>query len=183
MPVPFCPYEVELVSQFLPQTAVALRNARRAESLEQRVLIAERKHAMADLARGVSHDVNNALGAVLPLVQQLREEIDQGTLDPAVAAVDLAQFERSIQVCRRIFGGMLNIRPGHRPQPQRGVAWPCRRTACWRSCARASSGAGFAWSSRFPPTCPRCSASRRTSSSSSSISSVMPATQPARATS
>ena len=39
--------------------------------------MAERKHAMADLARGVSHDVNNALGAVLPLVQQLREEIEE----------------------------------------------------------------------------------------------------------
>ena len=113
----FSDYEVELVSQFLPQTAVALRNARRAESLEQRVLIAERKHAMADLARGVSHDVNNALGAVLPLVQQLREEIDQGTLDPAVAAGDLAQFERSIQVCRRIFGGMLNIARGTARNP------------------------------------------------------------------
>ncbi len=71
----FSHHEVELISQFLPQTAVALQNARRAESLEQRVVIAERKHAMADLARGVSHDVNNALGAVLPLVQQLREEI------------------------------------------------------------------------------------------------------------
>jgi signal transduction histidine kinase len=88
---------------------VALQNARRAESLQQRILIAERKHAMADLARGVSHDVNNALGAVLPLVQQLRVEIDQGIFDPAMAAADLAQFERSIQVCRRIFGGMLNI--------------------------------------------------------------------------
>jgi two-component system NtrC family sensor kinase len=113
----FSQYEVELISQFLPQTAVALRNAKRAESLEQRVLIAERKHAMADLARGVSHDVNNALGAVLPLVQQLRVEIDQGTLDPAVAAVDLAQFERSIQVCRRIFGGMLNIARGTARNP------------------------------------------------------------------
>jgi signal transduction histidine kinase len=108
----FSHYEVELVSQFLPQAAVALQNARRAETLEQRLLIAERKHAMADLARGVSHDVNNALGAVLPLVQQLREEIDQSTFDPAVGATDLAQIERSIQVCRRIFGGMLNIARG-----------------------------------------------------------------------
>jgi signal transduction histidine kinase len=108
----FSPYEVELVSQFLPQAAVALQNARRAESLEQRVLVAERKHAMADLARGVSHDVNNALGAVLPLVQQLREEIDQNSFDPAVATTDLAQIEHSIQVCRRIFGGMLKIARG-----------------------------------------------------------------------
>jgi signal transduction histidine kinase len=105
-------YEVELISQFLPQAAVALQNARRAESLEQRVLIAERKHAMADLARGVSHDVNNALGAVLPLVQQLRDEVGEGLLDQATFAEDLAQIERSIQVCRRIFGGMLNIARG-----------------------------------------------------------------------
>jgi two-component system, NtrC family, sensor kinase len=111
-PRSFRQYEVELVSQFLPQAAVALQNARRAESLQQRVLIAERKHAMADLARGVSHDVNNALGAVLPLIQQLREEIKEGTLDPAVAARDLAPIERSIQVCRRIFGGMLKLARG-----------------------------------------------------------------------
>src|SRR5262249_30462697 len=40
-PGSFSQYEVELVSQFLPQAAVALQNARRAESLEQRVLVAE----------------------------------------------------------------------------------------------------------------------------------------------
>jgi GAF domain-containing protein len=111
-PGAFCQYEVDLVSQFLPQAAVALQNARRAESLQQRVLIAERKHAMADLARGVSHDVNNALGAVLPLVQQLRAEIEEGAFDPAVAAADLVPIEHSIQVCRRIFGGMLKIARG-----------------------------------------------------------------------
>jgi signal transduction histidine kinase len=116
-PGTFCRYEVELVSQFLPQAAVALQNARRAESLQQRVLIAERKHAMADLARGVSHDVNNALGAVLPLVQQLRQELDEGPLDPAVVAADLAQIERSIRLCRRIFGGMLNIARGAARNP------------------------------------------------------------------
>jgi signal transduction histidine kinase len=108
----FGPYEVELVAQFLPQAAVALQNSRRATSLEERALSAERKHAMADLARGVSHDVNNALGALLPLVQQLREELDRGELNPAVAAEDLHEIERSIQVCRRIFGGMLNFARG-----------------------------------------------------------------------
>jgi two-component system NtrC family sensor kinase len=111
-PGAFCPYEVDLVSQFLPQAVVALQNARRAESLEQRALIAERKHAMADLARGVSHDVNNALGAVLPLVQQLREELEDGTLEPEVAASDLRQIEHSIQVCRRIFGAMVHFARG-----------------------------------------------------------------------
>jgi signal transduction histidine kinase len=111
-PGAFCHNEALLVSQFLPQAAVALQNARRAETLEKRVLVAERKHAMADLARGVSHDVNNALGAVLPLVQQLREETEQNDLDPAVAAADLRQIEHSIQVCRRIFGAMVHFARG-----------------------------------------------------------------------
>jgi signal transduction histidine kinase len=78
---------------------------------------AERKHAMADLARGVSHDVNNALGAVLPLVQQLLEEVEQDAFDPRDAVVDLRQVERSIQVCRRIFGGMLNFARGSTRNP------------------------------------------------------------------
>jgi len=116
-PGAFCRYEIELISQFLPQAAVALQNAHRAESLEQRVLVAERKHAMADLARGVSHDVNNALGAVLPLVQQLRVEIEGHLLDPEVAADDLRQIEHSIQVCRRIFGAMVHFARGSERNP------------------------------------------------------------------
>ena len=117
-PGAFCRYEVELISQFLPQAAVALQNARRAESLEQRVLIAERKHAMADLARGVSHDVNNALGAVLPAgPAAARRARARTTLDPAVAADDLRQIEHSIQVCRRIFGGMVHFARGTARNP------------------------------------------------------------------
>jgi signal transduction histidine kinase len=81
------------------------------------MLMAERKHAMADLARGVSHDVNNALGAVLPLVQQLREELEDKTLDPMVAALDLRQVEHSIQVCRRIFGAMVHFARGRSRNP------------------------------------------------------------------
>jgi signal transduction histidine kinase len=111
-PESFGNYEVELVREFLPQAAVALQNARRTEHLREQVLAAERKHAMADLARGVAHDVNNALGAVLPLVQQLQEELREGVFEAAVAGEDLREIERSIQVCRRIFGGMLSFARG-----------------------------------------------------------------------
>lgn len=101
--------EVDLLAQFLPQASVALRNLRRTESLESQVLAAERKYAMANLARGVAHDVNNALGAVLPLIQQLQQELTQGDFDAEVAAADLLQIERSVKMCRRIFGGMLHF--------------------------------------------------------------------------
>ena len=111
-PGTFGSYNAEIITQFLPQVAVALRNMRRTESLENRMRAAERKQAMADLARGVSHDVNNALGAVLPLVQELRAELAEGTFDAQVASTDLCEIERSLQVCRRIFTGILRLARG-----------------------------------------------------------------------
>ncbi|MCI0588144.1 MAG: ATP-binding protein [Planctomycetes bacterium] len=106
------PFEAELVERFLPQAAVAIQNLERATSFEIGMLEAEKKHAMANLARGVSHDVHNALGAVLPLVQQMRAEAGAGVLDLSVLGRDLEQLEESLQVCRRIFGGMLAFAQG-----------------------------------------------------------------------
>jgi signal transduction histidine kinase len=105
-------YEAELVSRFLPQASVAVQNNQRTQSLERQMVEAERKSAMADLARGVSHDVNNAIGAVLPLVQEIRSEADAGAVDAQVVADDMREIERSMQVCRRIFGGMLRFARG-----------------------------------------------------------------------
>jgi len=103
------PYDAELVEHFRSQAAVAIQNLHRTESLRARVLTAERKHAMADLARSVSHDVNNALGSMLPLVQQMQTDLRSGVLTPAVFAEDLEHVQKSLQVCRRIFGGMLTF--------------------------------------------------------------------------
>lgn len=108
----FAAYEAELVSQFLPHASIAVQNSQRTESLELNLIQAERKHAMADLARGVAHDINNALGAVLPLVQQMRAELEAGRVDVASLAEDLRQIEGSIRTSRRIFGGMLSFARG-----------------------------------------------------------------------
>ena len=105
-------YDAELVEHFRSQAAVAIQNLHRTESLRARVLTAERKNAMADLARSVSHDVNNALGSMLPLVQQMQDDLRSGAATPAVLAADLEQMQKSLQVCRRIFGGMLSFARG-----------------------------------------------------------------------
>lgn len=105
-------YEVELVRGFLPQVSVAIQNSRRTESLQAKMVEAEKKHAMANLARSVAHDVNNALGSILPLVQQLRREVDSGEVDLEELAEDLESIDSSLQVCRRIFGGMLSYARG-----------------------------------------------------------------------
>ncbi len=97
---------VERVSRHI---ASVIHNARRALSMEERIIDAEKKHAMADLARAISHDVKNAIGAILPLAQQAREEIEAGAAKPEVLAQDLLQIEQSAQICQRIFDGMLQL--------------------------------------------------------------------------
>ena len=103
------PFDAELVEHFRSQAAIAIQNLHRTESLRARVVTAERKNAMADLARSVSHDLNNALGAMLPLIQQMQADLRGGTLAPTVFAEDLEHVQKSLQVCRRIFGGMLTF--------------------------------------------------------------------------
>jgi len=103
------PFDAELVEHFRSQAAIAIQNLHRTESLRARVLTAERKHAMADLARSVSHDVNNALGSMLPLIQQMQADLGSGRLTSEVFAEDLEHVQKSLQVCRRIFGGMLTF--------------------------------------------------------------------------
>jgi signal transduction histidine kinase len=106
------PFDAELVDRFRSQAAVALQNLTRTESLQARMLTAERKHAIADLARTVSHDVNNALGAMLPLIQQMQADLQAGRMDREVYLGDLDQVHKSVQACRRIFGGMLSFARG-----------------------------------------------------------------------
>ena len=103
------PFDAELVEHFRSQAAIAIQNLHRTESLRARVLTAERKNAMADLARSVSHDLNNALGSMLPLIQQMQADLRGGTLSTVMFAEDLEHVQKSLQVCRRIFGGMLTF--------------------------------------------------------------------------
>ena len=103
------PFDAELVEHFRSQAAIAIQNLHRTEALRARVVTAERKHAMADLARSVSHDLNNALGSMLPLIQQMQADLQHGALSSAVFGEDLEQIQKSLQVCRRIFGGMLTF--------------------------------------------------------------------------
>jgi signal transduction histidine kinase len=123
------PYDAELVDRFRSQAAVAILNLTRTESLRARLLTAERRHAMAELARTVSHDVNNALGAMLPLVQQMHEDLRSGTFDQAVYLQDLEQVQKSLQVCRRIFGGMLSFAKGGARRTRPGHVSPALETS------------------------------------------------------
>ena len=105
-------YEARLVNEFVPLTSLAVQVSVRTEALHERLLQSERKHALANLTRGITHDVNNALGAMLPLVQQMYEDTSSGRVEPSTLSKDLEYIEKSIMTCRRIFGGMLAIARG-----------------------------------------------------------------------
>ena len=111
------------VERVVRHIASVIHNARRALSMEERIIEAEKKHAMADLARAISHDVKNAIGAILPLAQQAREELEAGAAKPDVLIQDLAQIEQSAQVCQRIFDGMLHLARSE-ARPAGSVALP-----------------------------------------------------------
>lgn len=102
-------HEAELLRRFQLLAAVAVENSQATESLRQDVLRAERKHAMANVARGISHDVNNALGAILPLVQQLAAELEDDDLDVEQAMHDLESIETAVLTCRRVFAGLISF--------------------------------------------------------------------------
>jgi len=108
-PGSFSMYELSLVQQFTPLVTMAIHNSQKTVTLEAKMLEAERKHAVANLLRGVSHDVNNALGCVLPLVQQIMADLQANRLQRDTFSQDIQQIEQSIQTCRRIFGGMLAL--------------------------------------------------------------------------
>ncbi len=108
-------YEAELVEEFMPLASLAIQFSVRTEYLRERMLQSERKHVLANLARGIAHDVNNSLGAMLPLVQQIREDVSNHRLKRSDLIQDLEHIEKSVQTCRRIFGGMLSLARGSRP--------------------------------------------------------------------
>ncbi|MEO5617869.1 MAG: ATP-binding protein, partial [Candidatus Eisenbacteria bacterium] len=103
----FGSHELEIVRRFAPAMSVALERAQAGERVRRQVLAAERHAVFAHLARGVAHDVNNALGAVLPLVQQIQADLEEKRLDPVTLKEDLREIEHSLEVCSRIFAGML----------------------------------------------------------------------------
>lgn len=109
---PFDGDDLAVVERFLPAAAVSIRNARVNLSLERQAVEAEVKASLVTLARAVAHDVNNAVGSILPLAQQMQEDLRQGDVRPDVLARDLATIVDNARLCQRIFTNMLRAAGG-----------------------------------------------------------------------
>lgn len=102
-------WDVEVVERFLPAAAVSIRNARLNMSLERQAIQAELKATLVTLASTVAHDVNNAVGTILPLVQQVRADLRSGGADLETLDKDLELVLDKARLCKRIFGNMLRV--------------------------------------------------------------------------
>jgi len=106
---PFDAWDGTVMERFLPAAAVSIRNARVNMSLESKAIQAEVKATLVTLANAVAHDVNNAVGTILPLVQQVREDLQRGELDLGELDRDLELVVEKAQLCQRIFSNMLRV--------------------------------------------------------------------------
>ncbi len=100
-------WDAEVVERFLPVAEVAIRNAQWNQTLENQAAQAEVKANLVTLARVVAHDVNNAVGAILPLAQQMQDDLKNGELVAEEAEEDLSVIVDRAQFCKRIFANML----------------------------------------------------------------------------
>lgn len=110
---PFDRRDLAVVERFLPAAAVSIRNARLNMSLERQAIQAELKATLVTLASAVAHDVNNAVGTILPLAQQMREDLALPGLDleghREDFVRDLELIEEKARLCQRIFSNMLRV--------------------------------------------------------------------------
>jgi signal transduction histidine kinase len=106
---PFARRDVEVVERFLPAAAVSMRNARVNKSLEMQAIEAEVKASLVTLSHAVAHDVNNAVGSILPLAQQMRFDLRHGDLDRETLDRDLGVIIENARLCQRIFSNMLRV--------------------------------------------------------------------------
>lgn len=107
----FTPVDLRTLSEFLPLASVTLYNSTLYKMQHDLLVSAERKTALADLARAISHDLNNAFGVMIPLLQTLRRDLTAG-INPARVTQDLEVIERYAHSSSRIFQGLLTVAQG-----------------------------------------------------------------------
>jgi signal transduction histidine kinase len=116
--LPFDDHDRNVVERFRPAAQVALRNARERVNLEKQALEAEIRAGLSTLGRAVAHDVNNAVGSLLPLAEQVREDLREGRTDRATLVADMDFVIEKAHLVKRIFSNMLRLgaeRPGRGP--------------------------------------------------------------------
>lgn len=111
-PQTFSPENRITLEKFLPLAAITMFNSELYAIQHTRMVTAERKVGLADLARAISHDLNNAFGVILPLLQAVQRDVAGGRIERERLVHDLAMIEHYANFSSRIFQGLLSIGRG-----------------------------------------------------------------------
>jgi signal transduction histidine kinase len=105
----FAPDELRVLRVLAHQAAMAIQNARYADTVRlyrEQQAEAERIAAMADVAGSMVHRINNTVGAIRPLIQQIEIKMARGELDEAYLREKLIGIslsaDRALDVARQI---------------------------------------------------------------------------------
>jgi len=108
----FTPSDLRVLDEMLPLASVTVFNSELYKTQQDILATVERKAALADLARAISHDLNNAFGVMMPLLQALKRDAAQGEVGPEKLSRDLEVIEHYASYSARIFQGLLSVARG-----------------------------------------------------------------------
>ena len=107
-----------LLEALANQAAIAIQNARHLQAvrtLQEQQVEAERIAAMADVAGNMVHNINNMVGAIRPLIQQIEMKMEQGRLSDDYLRDKLRRIrenaDRTLAVARQIRRPFTSIQP------------------------------------------------------------------------
>jgi signal transduction histidine kinase len=100
-------FERDLVSRIAPLASAAILRSRDLHYVQERMVNAERRQVLSDLAAGVAHDINNQLGSLIPTVESLLRDLQDGQADGSLVVDDLTSIRESARACARIVRSML----------------------------------------------------------------------------
>ena len=105
----FGPDDVRLLEALANQAAIAIQNAQYLQAMrtyQEQQVEAERIAAMADIAGNMVHRINNTVGAIRPLIQQIEMKLDRGRLSNVYLREKLKSIrenaDRTLEVARQI---------------------------------------------------------------------------------
>lgn len=114
----FTAEDLGALAPFVPLASATLQHSERHKSQQEALVLAERRSALSDLARAISHDLNNAFGVMLPLIETLRRDVAQRGVDPDACLRDLDVVSHYARFSARIFRGLLSVGRGQAEPPR-----------------------------------------------------------------
>ncbi len=111
-PDAFVSADKETIDSFLHIVSATALHAEFFRQQQDRLLDAERRTALGDLARAISHDLNNSFGVIQPLLETLKRDADSGAVNPERLKADLDMLAQYVSTSLRIFQGLLSFARG-----------------------------------------------------------------------